>query len=226
LTGRPDRGGSAGASDSSLVAELARVLGHELAEIAALLDGYTEELLGPSVADDAVSRLRGTTARLREIYEDLLELTKVASAPLARSAVDPAAALAAAQQRLQGRAGTSAADVDIDIPSLPPVIADPGQLEQLFEHLLRSVTSTAISGDRSGLIVRGSREGPDVRLDIGADRALPTRAEPRLADSLVGCGVVLAVSSHIAARNGGRLWVRGDQRSGRTISVSLPAAEP
>jgi two-component system nitrogen regulation sensor histidine kinase GlnL len=215
LTGRPEQGASTGAGDSVLVGELAQVLGHELGEIAALLDGYTELL--ESNPDDAVSRLRGTTARLREVYEQLLELARVAAAPLAPSVVDPAAALATAQRR---------AAVDIDIPSVPPVIADPAQLEELFVHILRSTTSTVMSGNRGGVIVRASHDGAAVRLDIGADPAPPRLTKHHLPGSLIGSGIVLVVSSQIAARNGGRLWVDGNPGSGRTISLTLPAAEP
>ena len=225
MTRGADPSGSAGAGDSSAVAELAGVLGHELAEIAALLDGYTEELRDLSAADYPVSRLRATIARLRQVYEDLLELTEVESAPLARSAVDPAAALAAARQQLRDRAGVSADDLDIDIPSLPPVIADPGQLERLFVHILQSATSTAKSGDRSGVMVRGSRDGANVRLDIGRDQAPPPRAEPGRTRSLIGRGIGLIVSSRIVARHGGHLWVDGDYGSDRRISVTLPAAD-
>jgi signal transduction histidine kinase len=223
LTGL-ERGDSAGAGDSSVVADLARVLGHELAEIVALLDGYTAQLLDSAVADDAeaVSCLASTTARLRLVYEDLLELAKVASAPLAPCTVDPAAALVAAQRRL-------ATEVDIDIPSLPPVVADPEQLEALFVHVLRSTTRGPSATQGSGLTVRGSRAGRQVRLDIGEDAASSSVSSsppvPLLHGSLVGRGIVLTVSSQIALRNGGRLWLDGDRGSGRTVSLTLPAAE-
>jgi signal transduction histidine kinase len=207
------------------VPELARVIGHELGEIAALLDGYTE-LLGPSVQESPVNGLRDTTARLREVYEDLFELAQVASTAPERSAVDPAAVLAAALQRLRERPGTPAADVDIDVPPLPSVLADPVQLEQLFVHLLRSATRTATAGGRHGLSVRGSRQGRDVRLDMGGDDSPRASADRRGAGSLVGRGVVLALPSHIAARNGGHLWVERTDRSGPMISLTLPAAEP
>jgi signal transduction histidine kinase len=221
LTGRPDRGGSAGAGDSAVVADFARVLGHELAEIVALFDGYTAQLSDSAVADDteAISRLGDTTARLRQVYEDLLELARVASAPLAPSSVDPAAALAAAQRRL-------APELDIDIPALPPVVADPEQLEELFVHVLRSATRGASAANRRGLTVRGARAGREVRVDIGEGAAPPARPVARLPGSLIGRGIVLAVSSQIALRNGGRLWLDGDTGAGRTISLTLPAAEP
>jgi signal transduction histidine kinase len=176
--------------------------------------------LDSAAADDAeaVSRLTSTTARLRLVYEDLLELAKVASAPLAPSTVDPAAALAAAQRRL-------AAEVDIDIPALPPVVADPEQLEALFVHVLRSTTRDPSATHGGGLTVRGSRAGRQVRLDIGEDAAPSSSRAALLHGSLVGRGIVLAVSSQIALRNGGRLWLDGDSGSGRTISLTLPAAE-
>ena len=221
MTDRPEPGGTASAGDSSVVADLARVLGHELAEIVALFDGYTAQLSHSSVADDAeaISCLTSTTARLRLVYRDLLELAKVASAPLAPSTVDPAAALAAAQRRL-------AAELDIDIPALPPVVADPEQLEALFVHVLRSTIRAPSAANRSGLTVRGSRAGRQVRLDIGEDAGSSARPVPLLHGSLVGRGIVLAVSSQIALRNGGRLWLDGDSGSGRIISLTLPAAEP
>jgi signal transduction histidine kinase len=224
LTGRPERGGSARAGDPSDVADLARVLGHELAEIVALLDGYTAQLLDSAVTDDAeaVSRLSSTTARLRLVYEDLLELAKVASAPLTPSTVDPAAVLAAAHRRV-------APEVDIDIPALPPVVADAEQLEALFMHVLRSTTRGPSATHANNLTVRGSRAGGQVRLDIGEDAATSSAPAshpvPLLQGSLVGRGIVLAVSSQIARRNGGRLWLDGESGSGRTISLTLPAAE-
>jgi signal transduction histidine kinase len=207
------------------VPELTRVLGHELGEIVALLDGYTE-LLGPSAPDSPVSGVRRATARLREDYESLLDLTQLASAPSARSAVDPAAVLTAAQRRLRDGAEVSAADVRIDVRPLPAVVADPGQLEQLFVHLLRSATRRATSAGQSDITVRGSRDGAEVRLDIGADHAPPTAAGPRVAGSLAGHGILLAVSNHIAVHNGGRLWVESTNGFGPTVSLTLPAAEP
>jgi light-regulated signal transduction histidine kinase (bacteriophytochrome) len=206
------------------VVELSGVLGHELGEIVALLDAHTD-LLGPSAQEDAVSGLRRATARLREDYEGLLELTEVASAPSAMSAVDPAEALAAAQQRLRDDDDAPVADVRVNVGPLPAVLADPEQLEQLFRHLLRSATRKAIAAGRSDITIRGSRDGADVRLDIGAAQAPGSAAGRRRAALPAGQGVLLAVSSYIATHNGGRLWVDGNSTSAAMISVTLPAAE-
>jgi signal transduction histidine kinase len=199
--------------------ELARVLGHELGEIAALFDGYVDDV-EDRASPDAVAALRHTTERLRNVYEGLHELAHVASSEPSRSAVDPASALAAAREHLRERAR----DLDVDLRPLPAVVGDPAQLEELFTRLLRSATSRASSARR--VIVTGSREGPHVRLDIGAEPPHDRLPSVRRGDSLVGQGVDMAVSSRIVEHNGGRLWVTGNARSGTTISLTLPAADP
>ena len=100
-------------SDDALVTGLARMLAHELGEIAALFDGYIAYL--EERPPDGVVCLRRTTERLRRVYEGLLELADVASSQPSRSAVDPATVVAAARRRLRaasaGRAtGSGATD--------------------------------------------------------------------------------------------------------------------
>jgi signal transduction histidine kinase len=207
------------AANRDSVTELACVLGHELGVLAALFDGYINEV-EDRASPDAVASLRRTTERLRGVYEGLHQLVHVTSSEPSPSAVDPASAAAAARDRLRERA----AHLDVTIRPLPAVVGDPAQLEELFTRLLRSATSRASPGRR--VIVTGSREGPDVRVDIGADPGRDRAPAIRGRDSLVGQGVDLAVSSRIAERNGGRLWVSGNNRSGTTISLTLPAAEP
>jgi signal transduction histidine kinase len=210
-------------ADEGRVTALVRVLGHELGQIAALFDGYTAQLEERSAPADVAS-LRRTTQRLRTLYEDLLELAEAAPSPALRSALDPAEAIAAARERLCAGDATAGGDIDLRIRPLPHVVANSAQLEQLFTHLLRSAAKKAPS--RRPVVVTGSREGADVLLNIGVDS--PRRREGAVAGgrSLVGQEMGLALSCQIAERNGGRLLVTSDIRSGMTISLTLPAAEP
>ena len=192
--------------------ELAHVLAHELGEIAALFDGYIY-YLDDAAPHDAVASLRRTTERLRHVYGSVLELADIAASEPCRAACDPGEVVA--------RAAASRTGIDVRIPPLPAVMADPRQLEQLFAHLLRSATIRAPAG--RPVVVTGSHDGAEVRLDVGVD---PERGDPAAgARSLVGRGVDLAVSSQIAERNGGQLWVTSSDRSGTTISLTLPAAD-
>ena len=209
-------------SDDAFVTGLARMLAHELGEIAALFDGYIGYL--EERPPDGVACLRRTNERLRKVYEGLLELADVASSQPSRSAVDPATMVAAARRRLRAGADAGEPDIDVTVRALPAVVADPAQLENLFTHLLRSAAIKASS--TSPVVVIGSREGADVRLDIGADPLRDRAATATSADSPVGHGVDFAVSRQIAERNGGRLWVTSNDRSGTTISLTLPAADP
>jgi hypothetical protein len=221
LTLRPD-GGRLGGDKLSPVAQLARMFGHELGEIVALLDGYTE-MLRPSAGDDAVSGLRRATERLRTDCEDLLELIGLAAAPPAPTRIDPAAALAAAQRQLRARDPANA-ELSIDVPALPPVHVDPNELGHLFVHLLRSLASTGHLRGPGRLVVRGWREGTEVSLEIGADGAARRPADLQRARSSVARTLELAIASHFAERNGGLLRI-GKSRSGPVISLTLPAAD-
>ena len=209
-------------ADRDAVTGLSRVLGHELGQIAALFDGYIG--YAEERTSDGVACLRRTNARLRNVCESLLELAEIASAEPSRSALDPADVVLAACERLHARPEAADAEIDVKMSPLPAVLADPGQLEHLFTHLLRSPAITSLSG--SPVVITGSREGADVRLDIGLDPPLNGHRAPPRDGSLVGQGMDLAVSSQIAERNGGRLWVTSNDRSGRTISLILPAADP
>jgi signal transduction histidine kinase len=202
---------------------LARVFGHELGEIAALLDGYTSQLQDRAPADDVAS-LRRTTARLRNVFESLFELDEATSRPPSRSAFDPAAAVATARELLRDRAAAGDADLDVRIHPLPAVVADPAQVERLFTHVLRSAASTAPSG--SPVIVAGSRKGSCVRLDVGVEPLVEHDLAGDDGRALVGQGIDLAVARQLAERSGGRLWVTGSDRSTRAVSLTFPAAEP
>jgi signal transduction histidine kinase len=160
--------------------------------------------------------------RLRGVCDDLLDLSTVAATSPERCPTDPAVAVAAARERLREGPDTSDADVEIEVRPLPAVLADPEQLERVFVHLLRLATRKAV---RSGLVVRGAREGADVRLQIGPKRARSANGA-RQPGSIVGRGAALALSDHIAALNGGRVWVERDASAGATISLTLPAAPP
>jgi signal transduction histidine kinase len=208
--------------DQPLVTGLARVLGHELGEISALFDGYIGQL-EDRAPPQGIASLRRTTQRLRNVYEGLFELAEVAASQPTRSAFDPARSIDAARKRLRARADGKDADIDLRVRPLPTVFADPTQLEQLFTHLLRSAATKASS--RNPLFVTGSREGSDVRLNIGSDPQFEDDPAVDGSRSFVGQGMGLALSSHIAELNGGRLWVTSHDRSGTTISLTLPAPE-
>jgi hypothetical protein len=219
MTRRPNLAPSSSAGDPAVV-ELGRVLGHELGELAALFDGYTE-LLGPGADMTAVGGLQRATARLRDICGDLLELSDVAMSRPARRTVQPAASLAAAQRRLRESATTASPPLTVEVRDVPPVVVDPDDLEQLFTHLLRSLSRSGAPS--RNVIVSGCHEGSSVRVDIGPDPTRRAGSATPCAGSLVGRGLVFALSSRIAERNHGSLRLAANGSFETTISLTLPA---
>lgn len=125
-------------------------------------------------------------------------------------------------------------------PSLPPVWADPDQLQQVFQNLLKNAAQAQPEGGRiriktyfeQSLRVRG-HAGEDIALPIHVEimddgPGLPSEIAADIFDPFVsgrenGTGLGLALVSKILAAHNG--WISVDSRPGRTVfRVSLPRA--
>lgn len=125
-------------------------------------------------------------------------------------------------------------------PSLPPVWADPDQLLQVFQNLLKNAAQAQPEGGRiriktyfeQSLRVRG-QTGEDIALPIHVEimddgPGLPSEIAADIFDPFVsgrenGTGLGLALVSKILAAHNG--WISVDSRPGRTVfRVSLPRA--
>jgi signal transduction histidine kinase len=116
---------------------------------------------------------------------------------------------------------------------LPPVIADPHQLRQVFlnivldaEHALRAGGSrleVAVDADgaRGGVEVRFFNDGPPIPPD-----ALPHVFDPFFTTKPrdEGTGLGLAICRRIVQEHGGELTVESGER-GTAFTIRLPAAE-
>jgi signal transduction histidine kinase len=139
----------------------------------------------------------------------------------------PAARAAAAGLEAPLREG----GVEVDIATLPDVVADGALLERLFHHLLRSALAgigtgpgrIAISGVRRAAAARIEVRDDGPGLDLAAARALfePFGA-PRGNGPIVGAGVSMTICRRIAERHGGSIWAHSGRRDGCTIVVVLP----
>lgn len=125
-------------------------------------------------------------------------------------------------------------------PSLPPVLADPDQLLQVFLNLLKNAAEAQPDGGRIR-IKTFFEQSLRVRRDNGKDVALPIHVEimddgpglpTEIADDVFdpfvsgrenGTGLGLALVSKIITAHDG--WISVDSRPGRTVfRVSLPRA--
>jgi signal transduction histidine kinase len=129
--------------------------------------------------------------------------------------------------------------VDASVPpSLPLVIGDHVQLQQVFLNLVMNAieaVSTAPEskhrpigitggkyqlGERAAVLITVSDFGPGIKADI-ASRLF----EPFFTTKPQGTGMGLRISRSIIETHGGQIWVMPDQNEGATFCFALPIAD-
>ena len=116
---------------------------------------------------------------------------------------------------------------------LPPLFADPSQLEQLVSNLLTNARNAMPEGGTVTIATAGVPDGgtsPTVRLTVsdtgeGIDESVvPHIFEPFFTTSADGTGLGLATCYGIVHRAGGQITVQSRLGAGTTFTVDLPAA--
>ncbi len=113
--------------------------------------------------------------------------------------------------------------------SLPPVLVDANQIEQVFMNLIQNACDAMPTGGL--LTIRAQREGGDFLTITFTDTGcgIPDDKKNLIFDPLFttkpkGLGLGLAVSSSIIQRHGGYIDVASKEGAGATFIVKLPVA--
>ncbi len=118
-------------------------------------------------------------------------------------------------------------------PELPPVLADPQQLEQVFLNLLNNaVEATPVGGEIRFLaaLERDQGKGPSVVVRVqDTGPGIPQAARPRIFEPFYttkehGTGLGLYIAAQIMTRLGGRLVLEPPAASGTSFAVWVPTA--
>lgn len=172
--------------------------------------------------------------RMKHLIQALLAYSRVGTRGLELEPTSAGEAVARAQRSLAMRMEESG--VSIEVGPLPDVMADPGQLTQLFQNLLENAIKFSGDGpseirvfanesDRPGwaaLSVRDAGIGIEPR---HAERIFQIFQRLHPIEEYPGTGVGLAICQRIVERHGGRIWVESAPGEGATFSFTLPLAE-
>jgi two-component system sensor histidine kinase KdpD len=210
---------------------LLRAVSHDLRSpltaIAAAAGGIDSPTLSQAQRSEIRDVVERETERLTRLVDDLLDLSRLeagsADPATAEASIDEVIGAAAASPRVRG----AVLDIDLD-PALPPVSADPAQLERALANLLENcvrysdgkpVTVRAHAQPKR-LIVRISDHGPGI-----AKQDLERIFEPFYrADEArgAGSGLGLAIARGFVEANGGRLKAQSLPGQGTSFIMDLP----
>ncbi len=215
------------------VGEIATGLAHEiknpLAGLSGALELLAEDLQGDPRQTEIVGEMRHQVQRLTHTMESLLSFARPAKAKLRSTDVNGSIekVLFLINQQCRGKC------VGIEpqlTAGVPPVLADPFQLEQVFLNICLNACQAMGEGgtlrvrSRAGdgnVVVEIEDTGPGIPSDLRAQVFKPFFTTKR-----EGNGLGLAISARIVAEHGGHIGYRCPPDGGTIFTVTLQQARP
>ena len=204
---------------------------HDLRSPLRAIDGFSLAVLEDSAdkldadAKGHLERVRAATQRMGRLIDDLLELSRVARAPMRLEPVDLSAMTATVIAELREAEPTR--EVAVTIAPALATRGDPRLVRVLLDNLLGNAFK--FTGKRARATIEvGATAGAFFVRDNGAgfDPAYAEKlfgAFQRLHDAreFAGTGIGLATVQRIVRRHGGRVWATGEPGKGATFSFTL-----
>jgi signal transduction histidine kinase len=220
------------AEQLAAVGHMAANLAHEVGTPLNLVSGYVQMLLEDTDPEPrSAERLRivhDQIARITEILRSVLNRTR---RPAESRATDVGAAWTRVVEVAQPTLDAARIELDMVCPTpLPPVLAEGGELELVFQHLVMNSIDAMPNGGR--LTLTAAVDDGEVRFDL-ADTGtgiepslLPHVFEPWVTTKAAGAGTGLGLSicREIVVRHGGRLTVASRPGEGATFTIALRRA--
>jgi PAS domain S-box-containing protein len=217
--------------------QFAYVASHDLQEPLRMVANYTELLAQryqgrlDERADKYIQYASDGARRMQRLVTDLLAYSRVGSQgkPLVPVACSPvmASVLHVLEAVLQD------AEAVVECDDLPAVLADEGQLGQLFQNLLANAAKfrserplkVSVRADQDGAFWRFSFADNGIGMDMQyADRIFQMFQRLHGRGVYAGSGIGLAIAKQIVERHGGGIWVEAELGRGTTFFFTLQAA--
>ncbi len=218
--------------------QFAYVASHDLQEPLRMVASYTQLLARrykghlDSDADDFIGFAVDGAIRMQRLIEDLLSYSRITTRGQSLTVTDAAAACQDALRNLRGAIDEANGTVTVD--SLPPVLADPVQLTQVFQNLIgnalkyrdrrRPEIQVTARVDGSVATFSVSDNGIGIATEY-FDRIFQMFQRLHTSKAYSGTGIGLALSRKIVERHGGRIWVESHVGVGSTFSFTMPLHE-
>jgi signal transduction histidine kinase len=203
---------------------------HDLRAPIRAIDGYSallREELGEAGAEATrlLGQVRASTARMNDLLNDLLDLSRYSTRELRREEVDVRREVDSVLAEL----GAEAAGARIDIGALPPCSGDHILIRQVWSNLIANALKYSARAAQPALRI-GFADGAYFVADNGvgfdmayADKLFKLFSRLHAGSEYPGTGVGLAIVRRIVERHGGRINAVGAPGVGATFRFSIPA---
>jgi signal transduction histidine kinase len=224
-----------------LIAAVSHDLRTPLASIRAMLEAINDGLIDdPATHDRYLRTMRSQVDHMNVLINDLFELSRIdaGSLRLERRRVALAELLNEAVMGLQAQAQERRIALRTEVASdVPPVPADPQQIERVIFNLLANALRHSPAGSTVRLLVESCADqldAPAARIaviDQGegiAPEDLPHifdrfyRGDKSRSRATGGAGLGLAIARGIVEAHGGRIWVASRPGEGTSVFFTLP----
>ena len=184
-----------------------------------------------SQADEFIEHIVRGAARMDTLIVDLLDYSRAGQAELTRTRVELGEVVVEALDAL--RVAVTESGAKIESGDLPAVLADRGQITQLFQNLL----GNGIKFRRKPtpvIRVEAARKGDDWVVSVSdngiglepehAERIFKAFKRLHTTSEFPGTGIGLAICKMIVERHGGRIRVESEPGKGSRFLFTLPQA--
>jgi signal transduction histidine kinase len=217
--------------------QFAYVASHDLQEPLRMIANYTQLLAEryrgklDEQADKYIAYSVDGATRMQALIQDLLRFSRVGNQQIEPRTTECRAVVEQALKNLQAAILESGAAVNWN--ELPEVMADPGQLTQVFQNLIANaikfhgIETPMIQIDSEkkenewvfAVTDNGIGIPPESWQDIFVIfRRLHTRSE------YAGNGIGLSICKKIIERHGGKIWIEAQAKPGCRFKFTLPSA--
>jgi signal transduction histidine kinase len=185
---------------------------------------------------DSIDRIERSATRMRQLIEDLLNLSRIGKVRFEPSDIDLQSMIQSICDEYKPRLEKIGAVAEIE-SDLPKVRADAHWLTEVFENLITNAMKYGCDNPQPRIAIGSVTDGKEHRIYVrdngsGIDPAHHAQIlQPfrRLRTDKEGSGMGLAIVVRIIKMHGGRLWIESTPGQGATFWIALPsgsASEP